>query len=99
MFCDGVDCQVIVIASAVEQLMCNIDVDFVYCLLLYSCTAIFCSGFTDLTVVWRWRASMKGAINAPSFRSSVVNEEMIRPGHWLESVITVFFSTLTLWVG
>jgi len=37
--------------------------------------------------------------NTPSMRSPVVYEERMRPGHWLESVLCVSFSALTLLVG
>ena len=38
-------------------------------------------------------------INTCSFRSPVVDEERMRPGHGLESVLWVCFSALTLLVG
>ena len=37
--------------------------------------------------------------NTPSYRSLVVDEEIMRPGHWLGSVLCVSFSALTLSVG
>jgi len=37
--------------------------------------------------------------NAASIRSPVVDEEMMSPGHWLELVLCVSFSALTLMVG
>jgi len=36
--------------------------------------------------------------NGPSIRSLVLDEERMRPGHWLGSVLCVFFSALTLLV-
>ena len=35
----------------------------------------------------------------PSVRSSVVDEERMRPGHWLGLVLCVSFSALTLMIG
>jgi len=37
--------------------------------------------------------------HAPSVRSSVVNAVRMRPGHWLEFVLCVPISTLTLTIG
>ena len=37
--------------------------------------------------------------NAPSVRDPVVDEERMRPGHWLGSVLCVPFDVLTLTAG
>jgi len=44
------------------------------------------------------RASAKGA-KTLSMRSPVADEERMRPGHWLGSLLCVSFSALTLTVG
>jgi len=37
--------------------------------------------------------------NAPSNSSLMLDDESMRPGHWLGSLLCVFFSALTLLVG
>jgi len=41
------------------------------------------------TWYWHWRDGIKGS-NAPSLKSPVVDEERMRPRHWLGSVLYVF---------
>jgi len=36
--------------------------------------------------------------NAPSVKSAQVEEESMKTGHWLGSVLSIFFSVLTLLV-
>ena len=60
-------------------------------LILIDCT-VSCS------VVLASKSRCRGS-SGPSIRSLVVDEERMRPGHWLGSVLCVPFSALTLIVG
>jgi len=46
-------------------------------------------------VLWSWH---EVSSNTSSVRSPVMDEEMMRPGHWLELVLCVSFHALTLMV-
>jgi len=52
----------------------------------------------QITVTVTLESQHKGS-SAPSARSPVVDEERMRPGHWLESVLCITFITLSLMVG
>jgi len=57
-------------------------------------TCLFCKSVKSFCHYWYHKGS-----SASSIRGLVVHEEKMRAGHWLESVICVSFSDLTLLVG